>query len=100
MKKAIKKTNKKIINKNSKLVGSELISFKSNKNGKISIKEPVKHELGKQIKSANELIKLSIKRKVVYNIITGTTIPASFYLHLHVIDVYRLVDCGYLFVKK
>ena len=76
MKKPIKKTDKKII------------------------KKSVKPELGKQIKSAKELFKLENKRKSIYNKKTGTTIPASFYLYMYFINVCKLIDLGYLYVKK
>lgn len=58
-----------------------------------------KIELGKKIQYAKDLIKLESQKKAVYNKLTGTTIPASFYLHMHFINVVRLVDGGYLFVK-
>ena len=63
-------------------------------------KKSVKPELGKQIKSVKELFKLENKKKSIYNKKTGTTIPASFYLHMYFINVCKLIDLGYLFIKK
>jgi hypothetical protein len=103
MKKAIKKTDKKVTKKNSKLVGAELITFtfNPNKKGKITIKKPIKPELVKQIKTVKELIKLAKDRKSIYNTKTKKRcIPASFYLYMHFIEVVKMIESGYLFVKK
>lgn len=77
MKKAIKKTDKKII------------------------KKSVKPELGKNIKSVKALIKLAKEKKSIYNTKTKKRcIPASFYLYMHFIEVVKMIESGYLFVKK